>query len=1818
MDILGLDLTTSQVSIENGDLGLIESSLANNSTKDGSAAVEVHVGGLSLESSSLLNEGEGYDVAVSYGVVTLIGSSIGDMNLGIAGPEGTKSNRSRNPEGYEAYDIVLLLDNANIDSILAFDEEGTGGKSSKAGFAIGGYTGQKTNGGSISDFAVSHEVDILGLNLNTGKITVTYGDLGLYGTALTSTPSKGQPSKVFIHRGSLKAENSSIFGSTEDYDISVSQGSVMLNSSSINKVKLGAKSPNNSRYYREYTGIPEGYEDYDIVLLMDNSAIDELLALDEGDENGEKNKAGFAIGGYTGQKGEGGSIGNFQVQHEVDVIGIELSTIQLTVYDGDLGLIDTDLTTETFREGNQAGFQIHWGNLSADNSTIQNDGEGYGLAVSYGSISFNNSDVGSMHLGLESPEQNSEGSKYIKKREGFEEYDIVLEMTDSNIDGIWAFDQDIDSTGFRSSKAGFAIGGYTGQKGTGNSVGQLLVEHELDLLLVSGDFNADSWQIVNSDMEVSRMGSTDEATITVQSIGLTGGSLITGGEKLTRGIIDINTNSVIMGSTITNGVLSISHLNFSGSTNLTMLEGSGKDAFIQVGENCAVTLSDNCQVNAGDALAFDIADGGSLIVESNEVVIIGNVKVQGLYVNQRGFVSAPIANVAIPSTGFQLETWSEPESTWNPNEDELFIQMKGYRANFLDQFLLVNFIGSLPPATQSIGLTNSNTSEINEFGWNLLGNPFTSALDFEVIAEGLSGIENVVYTYDPVARNYRVYQQGGLSLNGGNQLIPVARAFYMKANQENTSLGFGKGKTHNIPGLLKLKKAESKNTEEYALITVTRSNDSFSDQTLVGILPGESETFTSNIDVVKLFAPDVPQLYTLGSSNENSNDLALAINVIDLPFADVKVIPMNFKAAEDEQFTITATKGNSKKNLTVYLKDLVTNDVTQITNGGSYSFTSNQIEERFELFLEHKYSVNFSVAGGFGSLVAMVDGQVITDGTLVSGNKEAIFIATPSYGYSINSWTVNGIVVDDFVDNTLVVSGINEDVVVTVEFVSTLYTLTVAVEGEGTTMPAPGEYEYIEGTQVVLFASPSLGYQFEKWVVGEEEILTQAIQLTITGNISATAYFIESTSTQYTLTMSVVGQGTTTPPSGNHYYNEGTSALLHAMPAFGWVFDKWTIDGVDVLDNPTQISMNSDKVVVAHFIELPKYTLSISMIGSGVVLVNGNIYSEEIEIYQGQQVNISATPSTGWLFDGWTGDITSTNSAISFTMNSNTTLTATFTPIMHTLTVSVLGSGSVEVNGEAYTQPIQFAYGSAVDLEAIASTGWQFVGWLGDLISSNANESIVMTSNKTIIAQFNEIPPQQYTLTVAIVGEGSTVPAPGDYTYNEGAMVMLFASPASGFEFQKWVVGEEEFLTQAVQFTISSDVLATAYFVEPIPPQYTLTINIVGEGSVEVDGTVYSEPIIVEVGTTLNLEAIAANGWQFEGWSGDLVSINAIEPIIMNADKNITATFSLIPTPQFTLTITVVGEGFVNVEGEPYTQPIIVDEGTVLDLAALAAEGWLFKSWSGDVAEPNQPETTVTMDSDKDISAIFIEVTPVQYTLTVTIIGSGTVTVDGAEYTDAITVDKGTVLNLEAIAAEGWQFEGWSGDVEQPKVTIAVAMFSDKAIIATFSEIVPPTYTVTFVVTDLNMVPVEGATILVGDDVELTTDIEGLAYFNAPDGEYTFSVTRLGFELYESIFIVEGADLQVDVQLEPVGIIFNTLANIEVYPNPFSSAIVVRNAQHVSRVIITNTIGHKVLDVNLSGKEMETIQTHGLMKGVYLVTFINENGDRVLRRMVKQ
>ncbi|MCG8605958.1 Ig-like domain-containing protein, partial [bacterium] len=142
----------------------------------------------------------------------------------------------------------------------------------------------------------------------------------------------------------------------------------------------------------------------------------------------------------------------------------------------------------------------------------------------------------------------------------------------------------------------------------------------------------------------------------------------------------------------------------------------------------------------------------------------------------------------------------------------------------------------------------------------------------------------------------------------------------------------------------------------------------------------------------------------------------------------------------------------------------------------------------------------------------------------------------------------------------------------------------------------------------------------------------------------------------------------------------------------------------------------------------------------------------------------------------------------------------------YSLTFNTTGLGAVVLNPTGGTYPA----GTEVELTAVPDSGWSFAGWGGDANGVDTTLTLIMSEAKNVSATFNEIPPQQFTLTVTTLGQGSVYASPQGPNYIEGTEVALTARPDSGWAFVGWggdTIGSANPLTVSMDSSIT--VLAT-------------------------------------------------------------------------------------------------------------------------------------------------------------------------------------------------------------------------------------------------------------------------------------------------------------------------------------------------------------------------------------------------------------------------
>jgi ribosomal protein L27 len=205
------------------------------------------------------------------------------------------------------------------------------------------------------------------------------------------------------------------------------------------------------------------------------------------------------------------------------------------------------------------------------------------------------------------------------------------------------------------------------------------------------------------------------------------------------------------------------------------------------------------------------------------------------------------------------------------------------------------------------------------------------------------------------------------------------------------------------------------------------------------------------------------------------------------------------------------------------------------------------------------------------------------------------------------------------------------------------------------------------------------------------------------------------------------------------------------------------------------------------------------------------------------------------------------------------------------LTIASTAGGSVTTPGEA--GPYNYDEGTVVNLVAEAEDGYEFVNWTGNvstIIDVNAAATtITMNGGYSITANFVAV----YDLIISSTAGGSvTTPGEGTFTYDEGTVVNLVATPGAGYHFVNWTgdvgtINNAEAATTTI--TMSGDYSITANFgVNPmVAAGYSHTVGLKTDGTVVAVGDETFGRCNVDGWT--NIVQVAAGGFHTVGVKSD-------------------------------------------------------------------------------------------------------------------------------------------------------------------------------------------------------------------------------------------------------------------------------------------------------------------------------------------------------------
>ena len=428
-------------------------------------------------------------------------------------------------------------------------------------------------------------------------------------------------------------------------------------------------------------------------------------------------------------------------------------------------------------------------------------------------------------------------------------------------------------------------------------------------------------------------------------------------------IPDIGANVVIPTGTSNTPDLSAYQFPYFFNT-LTINSGA---SFTLESDNILKVISDVViESGATFSLESDANGAATLITEGS---ITGEAHIERYFATIGGtpdngnwhYFSPPTSDmVSSVFTDQYLMVWDEPTTYWQYilNTDEVLIPGVGYGV-LLDNTYgnTISMNGNL--TTGDVISPNLNsTSGAGWQGWNLVGNPYTASVDWEVIAANLpAGIDQGIHYWDASSGQYVYYNNGS---GTASQYIPPMQGFFIHITTDNQQFTFtqdsrtadganvfykskdGKSYTSNKPAPRK---------HENRLIVSTSNNFGRNDKAFLEFHRKGTEDFDREYDATKFYSNND----TLVETCFSFNSIKYSINVLPTELLDGRY-NLNIKYGLNDTYNLSFEGLETfDQDQSILLYDKVQHqyyDLREYTNIEFYN-ENNSPENRFEIVFDN-------------------------------------------------------------------------------------------------------------------------------------------------------------------------------------------------------------------------------------------------------------------------------------------------------------------------------------------------------------------------------------------------------------------------------------------------------------------------------------------------------------------------------------------------------------------------------------------------------------------------------------------------------------------------------------------------------------------------------------------------------------------------------------------------------------------------------------------------------------------------------------------------
>jgi hypothetical protein len=230
-------------------------------------------------------------------------------------------------------------------------------------------------------------------------------------------------------------------------------------------------------------------------------------------------------------------------------------------------------------------------------------------------------------------------------------------------------------------------------------------------------------------------------------------------------------------------------------------------------------------------------------------------------------------------------------------------------------------VGTVNSGDISPTLSYTNTGAPLDDGWNLVGNPYPSQIDWDSPNWTKTNISNVISLYNPATGTYGTYN-GTIGTNGATQYIALGQGFFVQATGANPVLTFRENvKVPNTPSNM----FRTNEGDPQLVRLMMYKDENNSDEAIVLFGEQASKNYNDNEDALKFFNSTI-NIYTKSKDQYN-----LVINSTSFPLASDTIDIVISGAAGAYQLRVSEI-ASLDQNIHVFVVDHFTNQITAITS----------------------------------------------------------------------------------------------------------------------------------------------------------------------------------------------------------------------------------------------------------------------------------------------------------------------------------------------------------------------------------------------------------------------------------------------------------------------------------------------------------------------------------------------------------------------------------------------------------------------------------------------------------------------------------------------------------------------------------------------------------------------------------------------------------------------------------------------------------------------------------------------------------------------